>query len=191
MKENEEEFLRVLNFLENRYHMGLLSIFMQQNNPPTVELITNHGSIILELSPLTPKTTENFVKLVQSGYYNGVTFHRVIADFMIQGGDPSGTGMWGKSIWWREFEDEFHPELTHVRWVISMANAGRNTNGSQFFIVTQANAGFLNNKHTVFGKVVSGYSVVQSIEITKTDRNDRPIDSVVITEARVIEGGGI
>jgi cyclophilin family peptidyl-prolyl cis-trans isomerase len=106
---------------------------------------------------------------------------------MIQGGDPTGTGSGGKSIWMRAFEDEFlDPELTHKKGVISMANAGPGTNGSQFFIVTAEDASFLDRKHTIFGHVISGMDVVESIEASKTDRGDRPLDEVRIIRATVV-----
>jgi cyclophilin family peptidyl-prolyl cis-trans isomerase len=155
---------------------------------PKILLSTTLGDITLELFPAAaPKAVENFVGLTEKGYYDGIIFHRVIRDFMIQGGDPTGTGSGGKSIWMRAFEDEFlDPELTHKKGVISMANAGRNTNGSQFFIVTAADASFLDHKHTIFGHVISGMDIVDAIEASKTDRNDRPLDEVKITTATVL-----
>lgn len=106
---------------------------------------------------------------------------------MIQCGDPTGTGSGGKSIWMRAFEDEFlDPELTHKKGVISMANAGPGTNGSQFFIVTAEDASFLDRKHTIFGHVISGMDVVESIEASKTDRGDRPLDEVRIIKANIV-----
>ncbi len=155
---------------------------------PQILLSTTLGDITLELFPAAaPKTVENFVGLTEQWYYDGIIFHRVIRDFMIQGGDPTGTGSGGKSIWMRAFEDEFtDTSLTHKKWVISMANAGRNTNGSQFFIVTATNASFLDRKHTIFGHVVDGMDIVDAIESTKTDRNDRPTEEVKIITATVI-----
>ena len=155
---------------------------------PQILLSTTHGDITLELFPAAaPKTVENFVGLTEKGYYDGIIFHRVIRDFMIQGGDPTGTGSGGKSIWMRAFEDEFlDSSLTHKKWIISMANAGRNTNWSQFFIVTAKDASFLDRKHTIFGHVVSGMDIVDAIESSKTDRNDRPLDEVKIIKATVI-----
>ncbi|ETO04222.1 hypothetical protein RFI_33177 [Reticulomyxa filosa] len=115
-----------------------------------------------------PKTVENFTELCKRKYYNGCIFHRVIQHFMIQTGDPTGTGTGGQSIWGKPFEDEFHPSLKHDRpGTVSMANAGKNTNGSQFFITT-CEASWLDNKHTVFGRVTKGMDVVQAIERTKT-----------------------
>jgi cyclophilin family peptidyl-prolyl cis-trans isomerase len=137
----------------------------------------------------TPKTTENFVKLVAKGYYNGVIFHRVISDFMIQGGDPTGTGMGGECIWGAKFNDEFDPSLSHVQGAISMANAGPNTNGSQFFIVTASATPHLNRRHSVFGKVTRGMDVVMQIDNAPTDRRDRPTPDIIIESARVVEPG--
>jgi peptidylprolyl isomerase domain and WD repeat-containing protein 1 len=128
----------------------------------------------------TPKTCENFCVHGKSGYYNGHIFHRVIKGFMIQTGDPTGTGMDGESIWGGEFEDEFHPTLRHDRpYTVSMANAGPNTNGSQFFI-TVCPTPWLDNKHTVFGRVVRGMEVVQNISHVKVNKTDKPHDDVSI-----------
>lgn len=151
-------------------------------------LSTNLGDITLELFPeAAPKAVENFVGLTEKGYYDGIIFHRVIRDFMIQWGDPTGSGMGGKSIWMRAFEDEFlDRNLTHKKGVISMANAGRNTNGSQFFIVTAEDASFLDRKHTIFGHVIEGMDVVENIEASDTDRNDRPMHEVKIITAKVL-----
>jgi len=154
---------------------------------PKVQLSTNFGDIILELYPeYAPKAVENFIALTNQGYYDGVIFHRVIRDFMIQWGDPTGTGRGGQSIWKRAFEDEFTFDLTHVRGVISMANAGRNTNGSQFFIVTAEDASFLDRKHTIFGQVIEGMNVVDDIERLPTDGQDRPKMEVRIEKATVL-----
>jgi len=154
---------------------------------PTVKLITNFGDIILELFPTSaPKAVENFLGLAEKWYYNGVRFHRVIRDFMIQGGDPSGTGRGGKSLWIKPFEDEIDETLSHVRWVISMANAGPNTNGSQFFIVTTEDASYLDGKHTIFGKVITGIETVDDIEWVPTDRNDCPMMEVKIETIEIL-----
>ncbi len=154
---------------------------------PKVQLSTNFGDIILELYPeYAPKAVENFIGLTNQGYYDGVIFHRVIRDFMIQWGDPTGTGRGGQSIWKRAFEDEFTFDLTHKRGVISMANAGRNTNGSQFFIVTADDASFLDRKHTIFGRVIEGMSVVDDIERLPVDGQDRPKMEVKIQKATVL-----
>jgi cyclophilin family peptidyl-prolyl cis-trans isomerase len=140
-------------------------------------LQTNHGPIELELHDEdAPKTVENFKKLARDGFYDGVIFHRVIPDFMIQGGDPTGTGSGGPGY---QFEDEFN-EHEVVRGALAMANAGPNTNGSQFFIVTTESASWLNGKHTVFGRVTSGLDVADKISELPRDAHDRPHDDVVI-----------
>jgi peptidyl-prolyl cis-trans isomerase B (cyclophilin B) len=140
-------------------------------------LHTNHGSIALELfDEDAPKTVENFRKLAGDGFYDGVVFHRVIKDFMIQGGDPTGTGTGGPGY---TFEDEFNDHKV-VRGALAMANAGPNTNGSQFFIVTTDEAPWLDGKHTVFGRVTSGMDAVDSIESAETDAQDRPRQDAVI-----------
>jgi peptidyl-prolyl cis-trans isomerase B (cyclophilin B) len=140
-------------------------------------LHTNHGAIEVELfDDDAPKTVENFRKLAGDGFYDGVVFHRVIPDFMIQGGDPTGTGMGGPGY---TFEDEFNDHKIE-RGALAMANAGPNTNGSQFFIVTTGAAPWLDGKHTVFGKVTGGMDAVDSIEKTETDANDKPREPAVI-----------
>jgi cyclophilin family peptidyl-prolyl cis-trans isomerase len=140
-------------------------------------LHTSEGAIELELYPdAAPKTVENFEKLSRDGFYEGVIFHRVIPDFMIQGGDPTGTGTGGPGY---EFEDEFN-EHRVTRGALAMANAGPNTNGSQFFIVTAEEASWLNGKHTVFGRVTAGMDVVDRISQTERDANDRPRTPVTI-----------
>lgn len=154
---------------------------------PKILLSTNFGDITIELFPQSaPKAVENFIGLVKQGYYDGIIFHRVIRDFMIQGGDPTGTGRGGKSLWHRAFEDEFDRNLTHKRGVISMANAGRNTNGSQFFIVTTEDASFLDGKHSIFGQVIEGMNVVDEIERLPVDGNDRPKMEAKIEKATAL-----
>lgn len=178
-----------------------------------VKMLTNKGEIKFILFPdVAPKAVENFTTHAKNGYYNGVIFHRVIKDFMIQGGDPEGTGRGGKSIWGESFKDEFDVKYRHFTGALSMANAGPNTNGSQFFIVTAKNnispeiikqmresgeeKGFpkevvdayeklggtyhLDGKHTVFGHVIKGMEVVQSISEVETGVNDKPKDDVII-----------
>ncbi len=143
---------------------------------------TNHGSIRIELfDEDAPKTVDNFTKLARKGFYNGVIFHRVIPDFMIQGGDPTGTGSGGPGY---QFEDEFNENLIE-RGALAMANAGPNTNGSQFFIVTADACPWLDGKHTVFGRVISGMEVVDAIEKVPTGSNDRPIEEVQIESISV------
>src|ERR687886_1597471 len=140
-------------------------------------LHTNHGAIALELfDEDAPKTVDNFVKLSQDGFYDGITFHRVIQDFMIQGGDPRGDGTGGPGY---QFEDEPNDHKV-VRGALAMANAGPNTNGSQFFIVTTEEAPWLDGKHTVFGEVRGGMDVVDRIGTTQTDARDKPVDDIKI-----------
>jgi cyclophilin family peptidyl-prolyl cis-trans isomerase len=140
-------------------------------------LHTNHGAIEVELFDAdAPKTVDNFVKLAGDGFYDGVVFHRVIADFMIQGGDPTGTGMGGPGY---TFEDEFNDHKVE-RGALAMANAGPNTNGSQFFVVTAAATPWLDGKHTVFGRVTNGMDVVDAISQVDTDAQDKPREPVVI-----------
>lgn len=171
---------------------------------------TNHGDISLRLFPdKAPKTVENFVTHAKNGYYDGLIFHRVIKDFMIQGGDPTGTGCGGESIWGRPFEDEFDPSLHNIRGALSMANAGPGTNGSQFFIVQASavhpqllgqmqslrayfpeeveqayreNGGtpHLDYHHTVFGQVFEGMDVVDAIASVATNHSDKPLEDVTI-----------
>ena len=140
-------------------------------------LHTNHGAIEIELfDDDAPKTVENFKKLAGDGFYDGLIFHRVIKDFMIQGGDPQGTGTGGPGY---TFEDEFNDHKV-VRGALAMANAGPNTNGSQFFIVTREDASWLDGKHTVFGRVVDGMDVVDRMEAAETDARDKPVDEIRI-----------
>ncbi|WP_420325925.1 peptidylprolyl isomerase [Levilactobacillus brevis] len=181
---------------------------------PQVTIETSMGTIQLQLFPeQAPKTVENFVTHAQAGYYDGLTFHRVIPNFMIQVGDPTGTGMGGESIWGQPFEDEFSQELYNLRGAVSMANAGPNTNGSQFFIVQDKDmteqmqgqmkdAGFpdeivdayknggtpwLDFRHTVFGQVISGMDVVDAIAQVKTDASDQPATPVTMDKVTIQE----
>jgi peptidyl-prolyl cis-trans isomerase B (cyclophilin B) len=186
-----------------------------QENEKAVKMVTNKGEIKIKLFPeQAPKAVENFITHSKDGYYDGVTFHRVISDFMIQGGDPQGNGTGGESIWGESFEDEFSKELLNIRGALSMANAGPNTNGSQFFIVQNssldpaleqqmAQAGFgkkaietymerggtphLDNRHTVFGQVIEGMDVVDKIAAVETGANDKPEEDVVIEKIEVIK----
>jgi len=155
--------------------IGLLFNFAQASQTAIFE--TTSGTIELELrEDLAPKTVENFVKLIEKGYYNGIIFHRVIKRFMIQTGDPTGTGAGGESIWGKDFADELHPKAMFNRvGVLAMANRGPNTNGSQFFITTSETS-WLNGKHTIFGYVANkaSYAVVQKIENLETTYGDRP-----------------
>lgn len=181
---------------------------------PTATIKTNHGDIKVRLFPeQAPKTVENFMTLAKQGYYNGIIFHRVIPDFMIQGGDPTGTGMGGESSFGHEFEDEFSNELFNLNGALSMANAGPNTNGSQFFIVSNENvpaqmmgqmkqAGYpeeiieayknggtpwLDHRHSVFGQVIEGMDVVQEISKVNRDTSDKPHEDVVMNSVEITE----
>jgi cyclophilin family peptidyl-prolyl cis-trans isomerase len=145
-------------------------------------MTTNHGDIAFELfDEDAPKTVENFRKLARDGFYDGLVFHRVIRDFMVQGGCPLGTGTGGPGY---TFEDEINPHKV-VRGALAMANAGPDTNGSQFFIVTTDAAPWLDGKHTVFGKVTSGMEVVDKLESLPTDRRDRPREDARIDKLEV------
>jgi peptidyl-prolyl cis-trans isomerase B (cyclophilin B) len=180
-----------------------------------VLLETSHGDIKIRLfEKQAPKAVENFITHAENGYYDGVTFHRVIKDFMIQGGDPKGDGTGGESIWGKPFGDEFSPDLINIRGALSMANSGANTNGSQFFIVqnSQLQDGleqqmidakfpqvvidaykkhggtpWLDNKHTVFGQVSEGMEVVDKIADVEVDANSVPSKKVIIKKITVIE----
>ena len=187
---------------------------LDQAKGPKATIKTNHGDIVIQLFPEeAPMTVENFVRLAQKGYYDGVTFHRVISDFMVQGGDPEGTGAGGQSIWGHNFEDEFSNELFNLRGALSMANAGPNTNGSQFFIVQNKNmpkrfiqqlrdaqypeevvkaykqggTPWLDHRHTVFGHVTEGMDVVDEIAKVAKDANDKPLEDVVITTVEIAD----
>lgn len=183
-------------------------LHLDKQTGTTATIKTNKGDITLQLfDKLAPKTVKNFVELAQDGYYDGVIFHRVIPNFMIQGGDPTGTGRGGKSIYGEQFEDEFSDQLFNLRGALSMANAGPNTNGSQFFIVTmnevpaqmvgqleavgfpaeiidaykeRGGTPWLDNKHTVFGHLVAGEDVAQAIQNVKRDAADKPLEDVTI-----------
>jgi len=150
----------------------------------TLTMQTTEGPITFELFDAdAPKTVENFRKLAGEGFYDGLTFHRVIPDFMIQGGCPLGTGTGGPGY---TFEDEFNDHKV-VRGALAMANAGPNTNGSQFFIVTTAAAPWLDGKHTVFGEVTDGMDVVDRLEAVPTDGQDRPSEPIGITSIELSE----
>jgi peptidyl-prolyl cis-trans isomerase B (cyclophilin B) len=147
-----------------------------------VTMHTNHGPIVIELfEDDAPKTVENFLKLAGDGFYDGLIFHRVIKDFMIQGGCPEGTGTGGPGY---KFEDEFNKHKV-VRGALAMANSGPNTNGSQFFIVTTKAASWLDGKHTVFGRVMSGMQAVDAIEGLQTGANDRPVEDAKIERVEI------
>jgi peptidylprolyl isomerase len=153
-----------------------------QESKKLVRLETNKGNIIIELDPHMPITAGNFETLVKKGYYDGVIFHRVISGFMLQGGDPTGTGRGGPGY---AIKDEFTVSNRNSRGTISMANAGQNTGGSQFFINLVDN-NFLDDKHPVFGHVVEGMDIVDKIGKVKTDRDDRPKENVTIVHAVMV-----
>jgi cyclophilin family peptidyl-prolyl cis-trans isomerase len=158
-----------------------------KNDTLTIAVIqTNMGTIEIELyADKAVKTVQNFVGLAEKKYYDGIIFHRVIDNFMIQGGDPTGTGSGGQSIWGRPFEDEVKTGLKHSsEGILSMANAGPNTNGSQFFI-TLRDTPWLDGKHTIFGKVISGMDVVKAIGKVKTNQNDRPLTDVTMQSVTI------
>ncbi len=152
---------------------------------PNAVIETTKGRIVIELYPKdAPKAVANFIKLARQGFYDGIIFHRVIPNFMIQTGDPTGTGRGGPGY---AFEDEFSPKLRHVGpGVVSMANAGPNTNGSQFFI-TLAATPWLDGKHTIFGRVLEGQSVVDAIAGVPRDAQDRPRENVSMTRVTIQE----
>ena len=151
---------------------------------PTATIETSQGTIQLELfADDAPETVANFTRLAGEGYYDGLVFHRVIPDFMIQGGCPQGTGRGGPGY---TFDDEIN-EHRIVRGTLAMANAGANTNGSQFFIVTAEATPWLDGKHTAFGQVTSGMDVVDAIESVETDRSDRPVEDVRMESVKVAE----
>lgn len=182
-------------------------------NAKTATIKTNKGDITVQLFPeQAPKTVENFVGLSEKGYYDGIVFHRVIPNFMIQGGDPTGSGMGGESLWGDPFEDEFSPELFNLKGALSMANAGPGTNGSQFFIVTMSEvpeqmigqleaAGFpeeiieaykenggtpwLDQKHTVFGQVTEGFEVADEIQAVERNAMDKPNEDIIIETIKI------
>lgn len=153
---------------------------------PTAILETNQGTIEIELMPdVAPKTCENFTGLINKGYYDGLIFHRVIEEFMLQGGDPTGTGMGGESLWGGKFKDECDKGVKFDQvGLLAMANAGPGTNGSQFFITT-VKCPWLHMKHTIFGKVTKGMDVVSKIEKCKKGPGDRPVEKQYIVKASV------
>jgi peptidylprolyl isomerase len=153
-----------------------------------IAIETTQGSITIKLFPeVAPKACENFRTHVQNGYYDGIVFHRIIKEFMIQGGDPTGTGRGGESIWGKPFADECKADLTFDRpYLLAMANAGPGTNGSQFFITT-AETKWLHMRHTIFGEVVEGTDVIDALEAVATDAADRPRETQKIISAKVVE----
>lgn len=160
---------------------------LPQSGEKVAIMETTKGTIKIRLfEEKTPKTVENFVGLAEKGYYDGIIFHRVIPDFMIQGGDPTGTGRGGESFWGGKFEDEFVDELQNINGALSMANAGPATNGSQFFIV-QKDGGtpWLDGMHTVFGQVFEGMDVVDMIANVERDPADKPLEDIKIVSVQI------
>jgi len=170
------------------FFLGLFIVNAHGEEPilsdKTVVLETSQGAIEIKLMhEVAPLACENFTRLVEKGYYNGVIFHRVIKNFMLQGGDPTGTGTGGSSIWGKSFKDEVIPNVKFDKpGLLAMANSGPDTNGSQFFITTKETP-WLNMRHTIFGEAISGYDVVQKMENTPTDSADRPINEQKIIKA--------
>lgn len=157
-----------------------------QNGDTVINMETTHGTILIKLFvEETPKTCKNFIELAKKGYYDGIIFHRIIKNFMIQSGDPTGTGTGWESIYGGEFEDEIHDELDNIAGSLSMANAGPNTNGSQFFIVHAPATPWLDGQHTVFGQVMEGMETVDDIAFERTDRNDKPLADVKMLQVSV------
>ena len=160
----------------------------QKEEAPIVIFQTNEGNITLKMYPkVAPLAVENFVTHAKNGYYDGLIFHRVIKDFMIQGGDPTGTGRGGESIWHKEFVNEYAPNVVFDKpFLLAMANHGPNTNGSQFFITTKATP-WLNGGYTIFGEVIDGQDVVRKIEHTKVAgaQGSRPVEDQTIIKAYV------
>ena len=159
---------------------------MTKAEKTTVVMETNQGVIEVTLmNEIAPKACENFIGLVEKGYYDGISFHRVIKNFMLQGGDPTATGAGGASLWGGTFEDECKPNIKFDRpGLLAMANRGPNTNGSQFFITTVATP-WLNMRHTIFGEVTTGMNIVKKIEACPTNSRDCPVDAVKIIKAYV------
>jgi len=164
------------------------SVQQSEKMAETVVLETSMGNIVCELySTHAPRTCQNFSTLASRNYYNRTIFHRIIPDFMVQGGDPTGTGRGGASIYGEKFEDEIRPDLKHTgAGILSMANSGPNTNGSQFFI-TLAPAPWLDGKHTIFGRVKGGMNIVKRMGMVQT-KDDRPLEDVSIVRAKVLSG---
>ncbi len=167
---------------------SLLIITNLFSSSPIAVLETTQGVIELTLKPdIAPKAVENFTTHIKNGYYNGIIFHRIIKQFMIQGGDPTGTGRGGKSIWNKSFEDEFsHKAMFTKAGILAMANAGANTNGSQFFITTVATP-HLNGRHTIFGEIANkeSYKVLKKLEAVKTGYRDKPVEEQKIIKAYI------
>jgi peptidylprolyl isomerase len=182
-------FAMVVFFIFTLSLQGEENSFMMPKNPVVV-VETNLGNITIALKPdVAPKAVENFLQLAKKDYYNDVIFHRVIKDFMIQGGDPTGTGRGGESVYGKPFEDEVTPAVQFNKpGLLAMANSGPKTNGSQFFITT-ASTPWLNGKHTIFGEVIEGYDVVKKIENTPKNAQDKPLTPVKIIKITLVQDG--
>ena len=180
-------FISILSLSLPGFSQTNLEVANTMDINPIVKMKTNQGDITIKLKTETaPKACENFVKLAKKGYFNGITFHRVIQGFMIQSGDPEGNGTGGSSIWEHEFEDEFDVSIRFDKpGLLAMANRGPNTNGSQFFITTISTP-WLDMKHTIFGEVIEGLDVVKRIETTPTNANDKPIEEQTIVSLEVV-----
>lgn len=154
-----------------------------------VQFDTNIGTFVIELYHRhAPRTSYNLAALAHAGYYDGTIFHRIVRDFMVQGGDPTGTGRGGESVYGGKFEDEISRSLKHTgAGVVSMANAGKDTNGSQFFVTLKPTP-FLDGKHTVFGRIYTGMGVIQRMGMVATDADDRPIEPITIHKAISFRG---
>lgn len=234
MKKNKKSIILILLLLitvvsvsackaETNENIGGIELKLEQLQMPksgeeVAVISTNYGDIKLRLFPeVAPKAVENFKTHAKNGYYNGVTFHRVMEDFMIQGGDPQGSGRGGESIWGTPFEDEFHNDYRNFNGALSMANAGPGTNGSQFFIVQKSDiekqtldqmeaaikdglsedvvaaykelggTAWLDFNHTVFGQVYEGMDVVNKIAKVKTGAGNKPVESVVMEKVEIVE----
>jgi len=180
--------LTVLFFAMTLTAMATQGVSRAGEDGPMVVLETNQGSVTIKLMPdVAPKTVENFLGLVKKGYYDNIVFHRVIKDFMVQGGDPTGTGTGGESLWGGKFEDEVREGVGFDRpGILAMANAGPGTNGSQFFI-TVAPTPWLDMKHTIFGEVVEGYDIIEKMSEVPVGAQDKPKETQKIVRATVKE----
>ncbi len=175
------------NSLTSEKTMTIKQTDLPQSGEKVATMETTKGTIKIRLfEKQVPKTVENFIGLAEKGYYDGVIFHRVIPDFMIQGGDPTGSGMGGESLWGGKFEDEFVDGLKNIYGALSMANAGPGTNGSQFFIVqNQDGTPWLDGAHSVFGQVFEGMDVVNSIATVERDPMDKPLEEISIISIKI------
>ena len=182
-----EETLETDNSLTPEQTMSINQTDLPQTGEKIATMVTSMGTVKIRLfEKQVPKTVENFIGLAEKGYYDGVIFHRVIPDFMIQGGDPTGTGMGGESFWGGKFEDEFVPELNNIYGALSMANAGPGTNGSQFFIVqNQDGTAWLDGKHSVFGQVFEGMDIVNAIATVERNPSDKPLEDITINSVLI------